>query len=69
MNSNMVKPEKFGHPHLVYHFTIPLSIRTVLQFSFTVIELLGSVSIIFTEFDLRPTRFMASLQDIKDSFY
>ena len=21
----MVKPEKFGFPHLVYHFTIPLS--------------------------------------------
>ena len=21
----MVKPEKFGHLHLVYHFTIPLS--------------------------------------------
>ena len=25
MNSDMVKPEKFGHLHLVYHFTIPLS--------------------------------------------
>ena len=25
MNSNMVKPEKFGHLHLVYHFTVPLS--------------------------------------------
>ena len=24
MNSNMVEPEKFGHPRLVYHFTIPL---------------------------------------------
>ena len=24
MNSNMVKPEKFGHLHVVYHFTIPL---------------------------------------------
>ena len=24
MNSNIVKPEKFGHLHLVYHFTIPL---------------------------------------------
>ena len=23
MNSNMVKPEKFGHLHLVYHFTVP----------------------------------------------
>ena len=21
----MVKPEKFGHLHLVYHFTVPLS--------------------------------------------
>ena len=25
MNSNLVKPENFGHLHLVYHFTIPLS--------------------------------------------
>ena len=25
MNSSMVKPEKFGHLYLVYHFTIPLS--------------------------------------------
>ena len=24
MNSNMVKLEKFGYLHLVYHFTIPL---------------------------------------------
>ena len=24
MNSNMVKPKKFGHLHLVYHFTAPL---------------------------------------------
>ena len=24
MNSNMVRPEKFGHLQLVYHFTIPL---------------------------------------------
>ena len=24
MNSNMVKTEKFGHLHLVYHFTVPL---------------------------------------------
>ena len=24
MNSNMVKPEKFAHLHLVYHFTVPL---------------------------------------------
>ena len=22
MNSNMVKPEKFGHLHLIYHFTV-----------------------------------------------
>ena len=27
MNSDMVKPEKFGHLHLVYHFTVPLSFR------------------------------------------
>ena len=26
MNSNMVKPEKFDHLHLVYHFTVPLSL-------------------------------------------
>ena len=25
MNSNMVKPEKFGHLHLVYHFAVPLT--------------------------------------------
>ena len=25
MNSNMVKPEKFGHLHLVYHIAVPLS--------------------------------------------
>ena len=24
MNSNMVKPEKFDHLHLVYNFTVPL---------------------------------------------
>ena len=23
--SNMVKPEKFDHLHLVYHFTVPLN--------------------------------------------
>ena len=27
MNSNMFKPEKFGHLHLVYNFTIPLNYR------------------------------------------
>ena len=26
MNSNMVKPEKFDHLHLVYHFTVPLNL-------------------------------------------
>ena len=25
MNSNMVKPEKFDHLHLIYHFTVSLS--------------------------------------------
>ena len=24
MNWDMVKPEKFGHLHLVYHFAVPL---------------------------------------------
>ena len=24
MNSNIVKTEKFGHLHLVYHFAVPL---------------------------------------------
>ena len=24
MNLDMVKPEKFGHFHLVYHFSVPL---------------------------------------------
>ena len=28
MNSNMVKPEKFGHLHLVYHFTVPLKVMS-----------------------------------------
>ena len=27
MNSNIVKPEKFGHLHLAYHFTVPLTGR------------------------------------------
>ena len=30
MNSDMVKPEKFDHLHLVYHFTIPLQNLLVL---------------------------------------
>ena len=29
----MVKPEKFGHLHLVYHFTIPLNISRSLKLS------------------------------------
>ena len=24
MNSDIIKPKKFGHLHLVYHFTVPL---------------------------------------------
>ena len=27
MNSDMVKSEKFGHFHLVYHFTVPIKHR------------------------------------------
>ena len=26
MNSDMVKPEKFAHLHLVYHFTVPWNV-------------------------------------------
>ena len=33
MNSNMVRLEKFDHLHLVYHFTVPLSVP-VLWISF-----------------------------------
>ena len=42
MNSNMVKPEKSGHLHLVYHCTIPLKIykRKPLESKFT--EVLSS---------------------------
>ena len=29
MNSNIVKPEKFGHLHLGYHFKIPLNISSI----------------------------------------
>ena len=29
MNSNMVKPEKFHHLRLVFHFTVPLNIRNL----------------------------------------
>ena len=35
MNSNMVKPEKFGHLHLVYHFTVPLNTMAARQTSKT----------------------------------
>ena len=31
----MVKPEKFGHLHLVYHFTVPLSIHFLAKYHFT----------------------------------
>ena len=33
MNSDMVKPEKFGHLHLVYHFTVPLKRSEVVSFA------------------------------------
>ena len=37
MNSNMVKPEKFDHLHLVCHFTVPLrlAINPVILLPFT----------------------------------
>ena len=37
MNSNIVKPEKFDHLHLVYHFTVPgLRHKRVKHKSFTI---------------------------------
>ena len=30
MNSNMIKPEKSDHLHLVYHITVPLNIKDVI---------------------------------------
>ena len=35
MNSNMVKPEKSDHLHLVYYFTVPLSILRTFHLQFT----------------------------------
>ena len=35
MNSDMVKPEKFGHLHLVYHFTVPSKTHYFKDFSRT----------------------------------
>ena len=31
MNSNMVKAEKFGHLHLVYHFIVPLNNGNIIK--------------------------------------
>ena len=33
----MVKPEKFGHLHLVYHFTVPLRLGVIGRFSNAII--------------------------------
>ena len=41
MNPGMVKPEKFGHLHLNYHFTVPLKKLT---------EIKNDVIFIFTLF-------------------
>ena len=38
MNSNMVKPEKSGHLHLVYYITVPLNL---LRFKFMGYEILS----------------------------
>ena len=40
MNSNIVKPEKFGILHLVYHFTIPLNTSAIAQVSFILVGVL-----------------------------
>ena len=36
MNSNMVKPEQFGHLPLVYHFTIPLMFKYNLSYTMNI---------------------------------
>ena len=43
MNSDMVKPEKFGHFHLVYQFTVPLSKTFVFFFQQKICFALGNV--------------------------
>ena len=32
----MVKPEKFGHPHLVYDFTVPLNFKSLTSLSYKI---------------------------------
>ena len=44
MNSDMVKSEKSGHLHLVYHFTVPLILEVKLS------ERLQIVLLILSEF-------------------
>ena len=50
MNSSMVKPEKFGHLHLVYHFTVPLNIllsKSYHMFSLIALHLAGLFNYVF----------------------
>ena len=39
MNSDMVKLEKFGHLHLVYHFTVPLILEILMLYTCKVCEM------------------------------
>ena len=41
MNSDMIKPKKFNHPHLVYHFAIPL----IENFIFCAVWVSGSAGV------------------------
>ena len=45
MNSNTVKPEKFYHLYLVYHFTVPIRYLLQCYVLETSQELLGSLTI------------------------
>ena len=50
INSNMVKPEKFGHLHLVYDFTVPLG--PCLSHLHILVSIFGSASWFFQQFFL-----------------
>ena len=43
MNSNMVKPEKFGHLHLVYYFKIHLT-----ELFFSILKCIAIVTLLLS---------------------
>ena len=44
MNSDMVKPEKFDHLHLVYHFTVPLNLEDIFDIHGGVVHETSSIT-------------------------